>query len=93
MNTTQRLTVRSGIGALHVIAIWQGLTQYADKIGAVSARVDPTRGEERLTIEVVDVSELQLYRIAAALNRSPLLMFATIEPSVHHSHEAGHGPA
>lgn len=87
MNTTQRLRVRSESGALHIVAIWQGLAQYTDRISAVAAHVDSRRGEECLTIDVVDVGESQLGLIAAALNRSPLSMTATIEPSPDAEHE------
>lgn len=65
---------------LHVVAIWQGLAQYTDRIGAVSAHVDSKRGEERLTIEVFDVCASQLDRVVAALNQSSLPMAATVEP-------------
>ncbi|OAI78206.1 hypothetical protein [Ralstonia pseudosolanacearum] len=81
MNTTQRLTVRSESGALHIVAIWQGLAQYTDRIQAVSAHVDAKRGVECLAIDVVDVCESQLCGVAAALNQSPLPMTATVEPN------------
>jgi len=80
MSTSQRLTVRSESGGLHIVAIWQGLAQYADRIGGISAHVDAEHGVELLTIEVVDVGESQLRRVAAALSQSPFPMTARIEP-------------
>lgn len=80
MNITQRLTVQSKGGALHVVAIWQGLARYADKIGGVSAHVDAVRGAESLVIDVVDVCQDQMLGVAAELDRSTLPMMATVEP-------------
>ncbi|MCO5396961.1 hypothetical protein NG900_01985 [Ralstonia sp. 21MJYT02-11] len=89
MNTTQRLTVRSGGGALYVIAVWQGMAPYTDRVRAVSAHIDPERGEECLAIDVDDVCASQLYLVAAALNQSLLPMTATVERSP----AAGYAPA
>lgn len=80
MNAKQRLTVQSTSGVLHVVAIWQGLAPYSDKIGGVSAHVDAERGTEGLSIDVVDMCEHRLMRVAALLSHSRLPMTAIVEP-------------
>lgn len=80
MNAKQRLTVQSTSGVLHVVAIWQGLAPYSDKIGGVSAHVDAERGTESLSIDVVDMCEHRLMRVAALLSHSRLPMTAIVEP-------------
>lgn len=81
MNITQRLTVQSTGGALHVVAVWRCLVPYTDRIGGVSAHADAARGAERLGIDVVDVCEHPLLRVVAVLNPSRMPITATVAPA------------
>jgi len=85
--------VRSETGALHIVAIWQALSQFTDKIACVTAHVDAGRGAECLTIEIADVGESQLDGIAISLKQSPWLMTATIEPTQRAREQAARDPA
>ncbi|CAG9187362.1 hypothetical protein [Cupriavidus pinatubonensis] len=93
MNKTRRLTVRSRNGALHIVPIWQALTQYTEQVCRVAVRVgDAGRGGECLMIDIADIEDSQLQDIATKLSQSPWLLTTTVEqpPARTHSHVIAH---
>ncbi len=74
----QCLTISADAGALHVIAIWQGLQECAANVCAWTAHVDARHGAESLTIEFADVSDARFQNVIATLKESTFSMKATI---------------